>query len=354
MNKKIIVIGVAAALLLSGCSGSQGGGTQAAGGTNEKVYTLKIGNVVSDVDPFDITYKEFEKAVEEASGGRIQVEVFNNGSVAETDTDVLDKVRSNTLQMGSTTANCFAALSDMKEYYVYGVPYLMATNDELNTVAESEWISGLNKEFCKSTGVRVFEGGGVNMGFFGFGATNKEIKTLDDLKGMSIRINQTNQMIALTSGAGINPQFIAFSEVYTALAQGTVDGMITNTPLYYSNGFYDQLKSIYITHCGESYHFYVINDDFYNSLPEDLQQLLDEEVAKMITKTRELEDDYMVESMNKVAASGVVVTEASVQDEQRLKQISVDNVWWDESVSLTPKENINQVLEILGRTDEAQ
>ena len=48
----------------------------------------------------------------------------------------------------------------------------------------------------------------------------------------------------------------------------------------------------------------------------------------------------------------MIVTEASQEDEDMLRQISVDKVWWDESVSLTSKDNVNKVLEILGRTDE--
>ncbi|MDD2980795.1 MAG: TRAP transporter substrate-binding protein [Hespellia sp.] len=355
MKKRIIAAMIAAVMIVSlvGCgkkgnseSGSEK--TVSADGT----YTLKIGNTVADKDPFNVAYAEFEKSVEEASNGKIQVEVLSNGAVAETDTDVLDKVRANTLQMGNTTPNCFAALANMPAYYVYGIPYLMSTDEELNTVGESDWISGLNDDFQKSTGVKVFPGGGVNMGWFGFSSTKKKVENLADLKGMSIRINQTNQMIALAEGASINPQFIAFSEVYTALAQGTVDGMVTNMPLFYSNGFYDQLKSIMSTHCGESYHFYIINEDFYNSLPTDLQEIVDENVTKLITNTRDLEEDYLTEAVSTMKDDGVTITEASDKDEETLKQISEEKVWWDESVALTSKDDVNKVLEILDRKDE--
>ena len=345
---------MAAVLLLAGCGKKDAGSAeQTAKPASGETYTLKIGNTVSDIDPFNVAYREFEEEVEKASEGRIQVELFTSGSIGETDADVLDKVRSNTLQMGNTTPNCFADLSGMSEYYVYGIPYLMSTDEELNAVAESEWFMGLNKDFAKATGVKVVDGG-VNMGWFGFSATGKEIHQIADLKGMAIRINQTNQMIALSEGAGINPQFIAFSEVYTALAQGTVDGMVTNVPLFYSNGFYDQLKSILTTHCGESYHFYIINDKFYNSLPDDLKPIIDKNVDKLIARTRELEVDYLEEAIGKMREKNVIVTEASKEDEDMLRQISVDKVWWDENVSLTSKENVKKVLEILGRTDEAQ
>ena len=50
----------------------------------------------------------------------------------------------------------------------------------------------------------------------------------------------------------------------------------------------------------------------------------------------------------------MTVTEASEEDEKMLRQISVDKVWWDENVSLTSKDNVNKVLEILGRTEEGK
>lgn len=358
MNKKMLATLVAVSVMLTGCSGGASSSAPAqsnapansANTASGETFTLKIGNTVSDIDPFNVALREFETAVEEATNGQVQVELFTNGSIGETDADVLDKVRSNTLQMGHTTPNCLADLSGISEYYVYGVPYLMATNDELNTVAESEWIAGLNDQFREKSGVRIFDGGGVNMGFFAFSHTKKEVTSINDLQGDSIRINQTSQMIALAEGAKINPQFIAFSEVYTALAQGTVDGMVTNAPLYYSNGFYDQLTSILTTHCGESYHFYIINDQFYNSLPTEFQTILDENVTTLIARTRQLEDEYLEEAITKIREAGVMVTEAPAEDEAALEQISRDNVWWNEGVALTSNDNVNQVLDIIGKS----
>ena len=336
-----------------GSGSGNGRGTPNSGDSGSKVV-LKVGNTVSEKDPFSICLAEFEKEVEEASGGSIDVQLFINGSIAGTDADVLDKVRANTLQMGHTTPNCLAALVNMPEYYVYGIPYLMSSDEELNTVAESEWINGVNESFRTASGVKVFPGGGVNMGWFGFSATGKQLDSISDVAGMSIRINQTNQMIALAEGAGINPQFIAFSEVYTALAQGTVDGMVTNAPLFYSNGFYDQLKSILTTHCGESYHFYIINDQFYSSLSSEQQKVLDEAVVNLIAKTRKMEETYLAEAVSAMTDAGVTVKEASAADEEFLANISREKIWWDPNTSLTTVENENNLLEILGRTEERQ
>lgn len=363
MKKKNLIalaLSFAMVLALAACGGNGNNNPGTAGstpsnntGSGSKVV-LKVGNTVSEKDPFSICLAEFEKEVEEASGGSIDVQLFINGAIAGTDADVLDKVRANTLQMGHTTPNCLAALSNMPEYYVYGIPYLMSTDEELNTVASSDWIAEVNEAFRQASGVKVFPGGGVNMGWFGFSATGKQLDSIADVAGMAIRINQTNQMIALAEGANINPQFIAFSEVYTALAQHTVDGMVTNAPLFYSNGFYDQLKSILTTHCGESYHLYVINDKFYSELSADQQKVLDDAVANLITKTRAMEETYLDEAIAAMTEAGVTVKEASAADEEFLANISREKIWWVPNTSLTPVENVNKVLEILGRTNEMQ
>lgn len=344
-------IAILTTFMLSGCIVGRDSGEKT-GLLSDSQYMLKIGNTVSDIDPFNVAYKEFEKEVEEASGGRIDVKIFSSGSIGETDADVLDKVRSNTLQMGNTTPNCLSDLASMPSYYVYGIPYLMSSDEELNKVGESDWMRELNQKFQKATGVKICDGGGVNMGWFGFSLTDGKIESLDDLKGKAIRINQTNQMIALTEEVGISPQFIAFSEVYTALAQGTVDGMVTNIPLFYSNGFYDQLESILTTKCGESYHFYIMNEEFYNSLPEDLQQIVDTATDNLIQNTRKLEEEYLDETIEKMTEYGVEVKEINEEDEAALKAISEEHIWWDEEVALASHEDVSTVLEILGRTEE--
>lgn len=347
----VMVVSVMMAGMLSGCIVGKNAKSNS-GLLSDSQYIIKIGNTVSDVDPFNVAYRQFKEEIEEASDGKIEVKIFSSGSIGETDADVLDKVRANTLQMGNTTPNCLSDLANMPSYYVYGIPYLMASDDELNKVGESEWMRSLNEDFRKATGVKIFDGGGVNMGWFGFSLTKGEINSLEDLKGQAIRINQTNQMISLTSEVGISPQFIAFSEVYTALAQGTVDGMVTNMPLYYSNGFYDQLESILSTKCGESYHFYIMNDEFYNSLPDDLKLIVDEGVAHLIESNRKLEEEYLQETVSNMKEQGVKIKEISAEDEETMKKISKENIWWNQKIALASNEDVNHVLKTLGRTEE--
>ena len=79
---------MAAVLLLAGCGKKDAGSAeQTAKPASGETFTLKIGNTVSDIDPFNVAYREFEEEVEKASEGRIQVELFTRGSIGETDAD---------------------------------------------------------------------------------------------------------------------------------------------------------------------------------------------------------------------------------------------------------------------------
>ena len=75
---------MAAVLLLAGCGKKDAGSAeQTAKPASGETFTLKIGNTVSDIDPFNVAYREFEEEVEKASEGRIQVELFTSGSIGE-------------------------------------------------------------------------------------------------------------------------------------------------------------------------------------------------------------------------------------------------------------------------------
>ena len=82
--------------------------------------------------------------------------------------------------------------------------------------------------------------------------------------------------------------------------------------------------------------------------------MLDEAVVNLIAKTRKMEETYLAEAVSSMTDAGVTVKEASAADEEFLANISREKIWWDPNTSLTPVENVNKVLEILGRTDEMQ
>ena len=98
-------------------------------------------------------------------------------------------------------------------------------------------------------------------------SVNKPIETVDDFKGLKMRIQSSKVLEAQMRALGANPQVMAFSEVYTALQQGMVDG--TENPV--SNLYTQKMNEVqkHLTISGHGYLGYAVitNKKFWEGLP---------------------------------------------------------------------------------------
>jgi TRAP-type C4-dicarboxylate transport system substrate-binding protein len=74
--------------------------------------------------------------------------------------------------------------------------------------------------------------------------SKREIKTIDDLKGLKIRVMESNLMVNMVKSLGAVPQPMAFGEVYSAIKTGVVDGAENNLPSYVSTNHFEVAKYI--------------------------------------------------------------------------------------------------------------
>ena len=114
---------------------------------------------------------------------------------------------------------------------------------------------------------------------------------------------------------GANASPFAFGELYTALQQGTYDAMDCPISLYYTNKFYEVQD--YLTLTGHVYAAtaLLVNNDFYNTLPADLQDLITEASEEFRTEQRELAQQQDGEFLAQLEAEGMQINDLT--DEQR-------------------------------------
>jgi TRAP-type C4-dicarboxylate transport system substrate-binding protein len=316
---------------------------------SEEVYTLKIGNTVSDIDPTNLGYQYFKEMLEEKTNGRIQVSIFSNGSIAATDRDVLEQVQDGTLQMGNTMPGLFAGLSGIDDYYIWNLPYIYKSEEDMYKLAESDWALELNEQFLDKTGVRIIADGSYNMGWYAFGSTKTQLDSLAAMKGMKMRINEIPQLIELASLIEMTPTFISFGEVYTACQQGLVDGMMTAQNLFWANGYNEVLSSILVVKNGAAFHQYIVNDEWYQSLPEDLKTIFDECVADMTTYVRDQEKTFTEECMNNLTENGCTVYYVSEEENDYIESVVQEKIWPNKDVALCDYSVVQKAQEILAQ-----
>jgi TRAP-type C4-dicarboxylate transport system substrate-binding protein len=180
--------------------------------------------------------------------------------------------------------------------------------------------------------------------------TSKPLRSPADLKGMKIRSHST-VLGDLIDGMGANAQFVAFSEVYTALERGILDAAVTCGPCGaglrwfevadYLNGPIISLGVTYIT----------INKDRWEEIPADLQAIMKEEAMKhQIENRRLVEAVWDPAGITDNVAGGMEFVEFSQELKDALRQASLDVVipnWVDRNGGPT-SEAVSMFNELVG------
>ncbi len=211
----------------------------------------------------------FEHIVEARAGGRINVEVYPDGQLGDHKA-TCEMAQSGALEaaVGTGTMGQFFA-----PFEILYIPYLFKSEEIAWDVLDN---SQFWKDFCadfeKETGLTVLAMG--QNGTRHFTHSKKQIKTPADLKGERIRVMTSPIFVEMMKAFGADAVPIAWSELYTSLQTGVVDGQENPISVISTNALYEVQD--YITLDGHlwSEDYFVMNSDFLNSLPADLQQIV--------------------------------------------------------------------------------
>ncbi|MBE3093092.1 MAG: DctP family TRAP transporter solute-binding subunit [Chloroflexi bacterium] len=288
------------------------------GVADQKTYTIGLSNVVSEAQSSYIASNEiFKPYVEKESGGRIKVELYPNGQLGG-DRESFEAVQVGTREMhiGAT-----AVLSGfLSEVQVFDLPYLFKSKEVAYKALDGELGTIINN--------KLLDLGLKNLGYMENGyrhiSNNKgPITKPSDLKGLKIRTMENPVHMAIFKAFGANPTPMNFGELYTALQQGTVDAQENPIPLVYTSKFYEVQK--YYTLDGHVYASasMVINKDFFNNLPEDLQEIIVTGAKKAIDFQRELADKQDEEMLKLLKEKGMVINELTSEQKQGFIDASI-------------------------------
>ena len=312
--KKYAAMALAAAMLmgLSACGGgdapSNAGGSASTGGsstagsaggadTSNAEFRLVIGSTIQDDSASGIALLDyFEPYIEEKSGGRIAVEVQNN-SVLGGDRELYEALQLNTVQASFGPMSTLANFEP--NYQVCDFPFLFTTKEQAYEALDGEFGSKL-AENLPNVGMRLLAYG--ENAFRNVSNSSHPIETLDDMKGLKIRVMESPVNIATYEALGCTPTPMAFNELYTGLQQGTVDGQDNGVVLTYTSKLYEVQS--YYSFIGQIYapNAIVVSEAFWQTLPEDLQQVVIDGSVYAMENQRELntqmEDELLQEMVD--------------------------------------------------------
>ncbi|MCK0112726.1 DctP family TRAP transporter solute-binding subunit [Ornithinimicrobium sp. F0845] len=320
----IVAVG---ALTLAGCGGARGGGGDggdATGGDGE-TFTLKFSHVTTDSTPKGTAALWFEEELEKRTDGRIDVEVYSNSSLYG-DKDEMQAIQQNSVQMLAPASAKFTTVAPALQ--VLDLPFLFDTPDDIPSVAAPDTEVGkaiFANPDLEAKNMKV-------LGLWDSGMkqihSNNLTQSPADMEGKKYRIQPSDVLKSQIEAWGGSAEAIAFAEVYSALQQGVIDGG-ENT---YSNIESQKMHTVQ-SNIAESNHGYigyilVVNTEFFNSLPADLQEILIETAEEASTYNRDNVVGLNQESKETIEAEGT--TEINVwtdEERQAFKDVVVPSIY---------------------------
>lgn len=209
-------------------------------GSYDPALELTVDKSNGEFASTNIKCQIFKSVIELKSQGRIEVKVFPSGQLGD-DREALEMLRAGTMDMSGYPG---APLTNFaSEVLAVQIPYLFKDVNVAKKVLYGPLGDELAEFVAKNTGIRIlvwsFEGP-----YYNFMSTKKSIRVPSDLKGQKIRVLETPNLVEIVKTAGGSPTPISYSELYTALQQGVVDGCVTAIPFVRSIKLDEVLKYI--------------------------------------------------------------------------------------------------------------
>lgn len=227
--------------------------------------------------PEMVAVQEFSKKLEKATNGKYAIEVFPNellGSQKET----IEMVQNGSLEFSMVAGSLLENWSP--DFAVFNLPYVFKDYKHLQRVVKDKKVVGNLFKSIEPQGITVLCA--MYSGTRNVYTKNKEVRTPADLKGLKIRVMQSDTMVKMLNYMGGTGTPMGQAEVYTAIQTGVLDGAENNEVTYYALKQQEVAPIYNLTGHLMMPDYIVTNTKFYNSLPKEVKDFFDKNLDGLV------------------------------------------------------------------------
>lgn len=268
---------------------------------------LRAWNIHPDGYPVSEALKSFVEQVGKSTGGRYNIELFNNGSLGD-QPKAVQMLKSGEIDVAEFSSG---PLSD-------AVPGIKVLNLPFLFTDSAHMFRHLDGKLGERFSANLKTAGFVVLGWYDGGGRSfycvKPVNNIRDLAGMNIRVQQSEVYIEMVKLMEAKPVALPFKEVLGALEQGKVDCAENNLPSYESTGHYKVAKNVYMTNHVISPEALVVSTKLWDKLSKEDKAAFTEAGAKSAILMRELWNKRVaaaLETTTKQGSQFVKVRDAS-------------------------------------------
>ncbi|SEA29306.1 tripartite ATP-independent transporter solute receptor, DctP family [Desulfuromusa kysingii] len=256
---------------------------------------IKLAHTVPTSHAYHKGYVKFKNLVAERTDGRVEVTIFPQGTLGG-DVQAADSVQMGIAQMALT--GTFALYDYNPKWALLDLPYFFNDYEDVDTIINGP----IGEELLSESVGNAYVLGFMENGFRHVSNNARPIKTLEDMKGLKIRTMKAPVHVSAFEALGASPTPMPFGELYTAMQTGVVDGEENPPSLFYTMKFYEVQKYFSLTRHVYLSGLTMINKNFFDGLPADIQTAIQESFTEAAAYQRELvrqDDAEKIEMLKK-------------------------------------------------------
>jgi tripartite ATP-independent transporter DctP family solute receptor len=277
-------------ILLSTCKGPGG------------VRVIKLGHGLGVTHPVHEAMEYMAEVLAEKSGGEMEIKIYPNQQLG-TERELVELLQIGSL--GMTKVSSAAMENFAPKIQVLSMPYLFKDDEHRDRILKGEIGKELLLEGEKFwlRGLCYYDAGKRS-----FYTKNKPISEPQDLRGMKMRVMESNTAINMIKAFGGSPTPVSYGELYTALQQGIVDGAENNPPSLFTSKHYEVCKHYTINEHTAVPDMVIISTKVWNLLSEQERVWLQEAADESANYQYKLWAESVEYSLSELQKAGVEIT----------------------------------------------
>lgn len=266
----------------------------------------------ADIHPGDYPTVEavryVDKRLKEETKGRLGIKVFPNGALGN-ERDTIEQLKIGGLDM--MRINVAPLNNIVPETMAAALPFIFRSTGHMRAVLDGP----IGDEILASMEAQ----GLIGLAFYDSGSrsfyTKKPVKTLADLKGMKIRVQQSDLFVSMIEALGANPTPMPMGEVYTGLKTGIIDAAENNYPSYESSRHFEAAKYYARSEHAMAPEVLVFSKVVWDRLSKDDQILIRKAAKESVPYMRTLWDEREAKSRAIVEQAGSQISDVENKQE---------------------------------------
>lgn len=308
---------------------------------NAKTFKMALGDAEGSAQ-FELGSK-FSEVFAEKTGGKHKIAMFPNGQLGS-EQDTVNEAAIGTLDFSLLAINNITPFAPKTGLLT--LPYMIQSLEDAVKLTRGEVGKELTESTIQDAGIRIV--GWSYTGFRVLTNSKKPVTKLEDLQGLVIRVPKNEIMLATYKAWGINATPMAWSETFTALQQGVVDGQ-DNPYLTISSMKFNEVQK-YVTNIRYLFSLepLVVSESVFQDLDEDVQTAILEAGEAATLHSEQFLKDTEDRIKKELVEKGMEISDPEGGEAEWIEK-ATSAVWPAYYESVGGKERVDAVLKLLGR-----